>query len=193
MPQNPFGSLAPNGSLAGPLGPAPLDAGDPPGLPAGVGIRPYGSLNPYGTFTVDAGPRALRSAVLALLLSVPDLAALVGGRIAYAGSRQKDVEPRVTYVVASNDEGSDLDGPDGVFSARVRVSVWSRDSVEAETLADLVRSGLNGFRGWLGSVLVDSCEWDGDTDLPEDLADGNGTSVFQIVGDYLIEYQGGGV
>ncbi|WP_165073317.1 tail completion protein gp17 [Paludisphaera rhizosphaerae] len=139
------------------------------------------------------GPRALRSALLNLLLSVPDLAEYVNSRIAYAGSRQTDQEPRITYIVASNSGGSDLDGPDGVNTARVRVSVWSRDSVEAETLVDLIRSYVNGWNGWIGSVYVRSCDWDGDNDLPEDLPNGDGTTVFQIVSDYLVEYEGGGV
>lgn len=149
--------------------------------------------SPLAWGPVDAAPpadvpRTIRDAVRSMLAGLPGLVEIVGGRIRYAGSGQGDPEPRVTYFIPSRTRGVDIDGPDGQSYARVRVSVWSLDADEAESMAAIV-GGLDGFTGWVGSVYIDSFDYSSEIDLPEPLGDGTESTVYQIVVEFEAEHK----
>lgn len=137
----------------------------------------------------DPGPATLREAVRSLLRESPAVVALVGQRIRYARSRQRDREPRVTYLVPSRTFGRDLDGPDETSEARVRVSAWADDSVQAEDLAEAVRQALDGFVGWVGAVYIASIDYEASVDLPEWDGDGGEATTYQIAIDFMFDHR----
>lgn len=159
--------------------------GSPLGLaPLGLWGLDLGPVDPGGP-----GPTTLREAVRYLLRDDPDVVALVGQRIRYARSRQNDADPRITYLVPSRTFGRDLDGPDDTSDARVRVSVWSNDSEQAEDLAERVRLSLDGFTGWVGSVYIASIDHAVSNDIPEWDGDGGEATSYQIAIDFMVDHR----
>lgn len=159
--------------------------GSPLGLaPLGLWGPDLGPVDP-----VDPGPATLRDAVRSLLRESPAVVALVGQRIRYARSRQRDREPRVTYLIPSRTFGRDLDGPDDTSEARVRVSAWATDSEQAEDLAERIRMALDGFSGWVGSVYVASIDHEVSIDLPEWDGDGGEATVYQVAIDFMVDHR----
>lgn len=151
-------------------------------------------LAPLGLWGLDLGPTGpvpatLRDAVRWLLHDSAMIRVVVGQRIRYARSRQRDAEPRVTYLVPSRTYGRDLDGPDGTSEARVRVSAWATDSERAADLAERIRLALDGWSGWVGSVYVASIDHEVSIDLPEWDGDGGEATVYQIAIDFMVDHR----
>ncbi|WP_337177662.1 DUF3168 domain-containing protein [Paludisphaera sp.] len=159
-----------------------------------VGIRPLGipvalGAPPGASIEIEAGPETLRAAVRAMLRDAPAVFELVGERIRFAASKQRDATPRITYTVPSSQAWSDLDGATGTDEARVRVSAWADGSVRAEALAAAVRAALDGFKGQVGRVWVESAAWLQDVDLPEPSRGGRDASIYQIASDFSFIYR----
>lgn len=138
---------------------------------------------------VDLGPSDLRGAIRKLLRDDPAVFAIVGGKIRYARSNQRDREPRITFLVPSRLFGRDLDGPDDTSEARVRVSAWADDSNGADALAEAVRMALDGFQGWVGAVYIASIDHEVSVDLPEWEGVGDEAVVYQIAIDFMVDHR----
>lgn len=104
-------------------------------------------------------------AVRSFLLGKPPVVALVGDRIRPFLRPQKDRLPALTVEAAQEvfqDDLADGDGAGVFVTARVLVTAWSTDVIEARQLAELVRTngdnpgtGLAGFSGVLGTAPND--------------------------------------
>lgn len=151
-----------------------------------VGFFPLGYFPPAGA---GDSPATLRQAVRALLGEAPGLADLVGTRIYNGAAPSSATYPRITFTVPSQTGGHDLDGPDGTAVARVSVSCWSLKGEEAETLANLVKAHLDGFRGMVGAVRVVNCNWAFEIDRPEPLGGGKAGTIHQTIVDFLINHR----
>jgi Protein of unknown function (DUF3168) len=120
------------------------------------------------TLLLDGGPlngaavaiarATLRRGLLAHLRADSTIAATVAGRIYFGRLPQRWQPPSLTYRVASDERGRDLDGPDGTSLARVLVECWARDQGECEDLAAAVVACLERAHdaGDLGGV---PCRW----------------------------------
>lgn len=48
-----------------------------------------------------------------------------------------------------------FDGPSGLVEARIQISVWATTPDQAEDVAELIRLALHGFKGLMGTELLD--------------------------------------
>ncbi|WP_165250196.1 tail completion protein gp17 [Paludisphaera soli] len=152
---------------------------------------PFAGLADWSGPTPDPGPTTLRQAVRRLLLDAPAVAALVGSRVAFAGSGRSDAYPRITYLCPALTAGRDLDGPDGTAEARVRVSCWSDDPIEAEAVGLAVTESLDGLGPvWVGSIFVADVAYLREYDLPEYEGDGGDAQTYQLIVDFEFDLRG---
>lgn len=137
-----------------------------------------------GTIT-PTGPPTLREAVRARLAETTALASLVGSRISFNALPQKKdagpTFPAVTFYVASRSYDRNLGGPNGVSTATVRISCWSKSELEAAAMAQIVRSRFDGFSGWMGAVDVMGAFLEDESDLPEYPRQGTDSYTYQVV------------
>ena len=154
-----------------------------------VGYLPVGYFAPGGDGPVDPGPTTLRQAVRSLLGEVPGLSALASTRIYNGAAPASTMYPRVTFTVQGHTGGHDLDGPDGTAVARVSVSCWSLSGETTETMADLVKRHLDGYRGTVGAVYVELCNWEIEIDQPEPLGDGKAGTIHQTIVVFSIDHR----
>lgn len=134
-------------------------------------------------------PGTLREAVYARLAGSPALSAIVGDRVFPGLVPQGEGRPSVGFVVASRTFGRCFKSPNRTSRARVRVSCWSYDQLEAATMADVIRRRFDGYQGWWGLVWVYYVELENEIDLPEVEQDGSGRTIYQIVLDFGIRHK----
>jgi Protein of unknown function (DUF3168) len=148
-----------------------------------------------GGSSAPIGPSTLREAFHAKLGSIPELTALVGGRIFFNGLPQKKgaspTFPAVTHYVASRTFGRTLRGPNGVSTGTIRVSCWSKNEQQAAAIADVVREHLDGFQGRWGRVDVMGCFIEDEVDLPEYPRQGTDSYTYQIVLTFSVVHRVG--
>lgn len=164
----PFDSLSAYGTFSGPLGPAPLvEEAEGPLWPQAIGIVPFGSLTPFGVFTVAVAPATLRQAILHHLRQSVDVVALVGQRISAQAVPQLSTLPALTFSLPAVAPGRNLGGADGTARATARISAWARTQGECDRAAEAVRNRWDGFRGFIGDVDVMGSFVGENVDLPE--------------------------
>jgi hypothetical protein len=91
--------------------------------------------------------------VRAILLSSPELGALVGPRIYPDPLPQKVTLPAITYLRVYGHSLQSLTGLSGLADPRMQIDSWSKDSDEAEAVAAAVKGWLCGnasHPGWPG-------------------------------------------
>jgi len=71
--------------------------------------------------------------------------------------------PAITISRAATSQGVLLDGVDTLTNVRIQVDVWAADATH-KTIADSMRTLLNGHRGSLGGVAVQYCRFEGEND-----------------------------
>jgi hypothetical protein len=140
---------------------------------------------------VPTGPATFRESVFARLEDVPGLSDLIGDRLYFGGLPQgvSRTLPAVTFSVASRTFGRWLESPNRTSRARVRVSCWSNDELEAPLVADAIRAYLDGYRGRVGQVYFYYVNLEGEYDLPEPLGDGRDGFLYQVVLDFSITHK----
>jgi len=143
----------------------------------------------------NSGPRAPKpplagsttlEAIYSLLTTDPALAALVDDRIHPGGLPQGPLYPCVTFVRAGRDDVRHYDGTGKISEVRIRVSAWSRRQLEADHVAEAVRSRLVDFKGLVGSVPILDCALIDVVDLPEPPTAGSGEHLYQVLLDLRV-------
>lgn len=104
----------------------------------------------------------------------------LAGRVQPAEVSPPTADPYLTHTRVGTSTWRHLTGTTGTHQARVQLDVWGRDWAQVQDVAAKVRGskadpGLNGFRGDMGGVRVDSA-WLADvafeTEDPEDGTEG---------------------
>jgi len=154
-----------------------------------------------GTFVVDGGHAALvvshilaglgtftppeittlREAIHHRLSTSSSVAGVVGDRITPYGRPQGQANPSITYQIVGRDFDRDLSGPNGLSTATVRISCWSKKYIEAEALAKAVRQTFDGYSGLIGGVSIVGFFCTDEGDLPEYPRNGTDSYLHQIV------------
>lgn len=89
----------------------------------------------------------------------------------------------LVYRRATGGHKHDLDGAAGFAAPLFDLDVWGEDSVEVETLGELVREALQGFRGTMGADTIQRLTLDDEQDFFYPATSAND------VGRYLIRYR----
>lgn len=132
-----------------------------------------------------------KEALRELLVSSTHLAALVDARRVRHGYRPAgDDYPAVTFFALGVTQGHTLTAADGLPLARVQIDCWGRTGAEADQLREAVRLTVDGFRGDMSGVFVQSCLLDDggrDEYLPPQ--DGSDRGVHQVTLDLRLSFE----
>jgi hypothetical protein len=122
-----------------------------------------------------------------------DLVAFLEGLSTAAGTRiypqtlpQAPVYPAITYNQVSGVRDRDLCGPTGRARPRITINSWAEVYGDVHTMADAIRSALNGYRGSMGGTVIGNVILDNEFDLFEEGAGTRG--VHRVVQDYIISF-----
>jgi len=96
-------------------------------------------------------------AIRSKLVATSAVTTLVSTRV-YVGLAAKDAAlPHIVFTQVSGPRVDDLDGPEGLAHPRMQVTSWDDGFAGVQTLADLVRTTLDGSSGSWGGVTVADC------------------------------------
>ena len=93
----------------------------------------------------------IRPALRAFLLADVSILAVVGPRVFPAVMPQGITAPSLVYNRVSGLGDHHMQGASGYVQARMQVAAWSQALDDAETLANLVKARLDGWRGTMAT------------------------------------------
>lgn len=105
------------------------------------------------------------------LLSNSTAATYVSDRIYPARRLQEDDLPAITYNHVSTTPTNTKDGPSVLDTERFTIHVWSKEYLNAMTIAGIVRDVLDRYTGLMEGVMVDSASFVDQNHLYEDWAE----------------------
>lgn len=113
----------------------------------------------------------IEEALVAYLATQDGVVQLVGGRVYPEEAPPEAGYPRVTYSVVSDVGGRHLTSAAGYSQARVQLDVWGQSGAQGykqvSDVKEQLREALDGYRGTMGSVVVQSCWLEDQTDAAE--------------------------
>lgn len=112
------------------------------------------------------------------------VAALVGTRMYPRMLPQTPTLPALVFQRVDTRRLHDLAGPDGLPRPRMQITCWATLPLGAANLAAVVRARLDGYRGAMGTVAVESCLLVGERDVTDAEAGRCGVAL-----DFMIQYQ----
>lgn len=139
----------------------------------------------------------IREALYGWLSTDPNIAALVGTRIYPNKLPQGSTFPQITFFKVSNPRVRNLSGPDGLSSPRIQIDCWGLTPDSAKDVADAVRTsnigghGLDGFRGTMGSVVVQSTNFEDERDTYNPPIDDSDIGTHQVSLDLIVWWNEG--
>jgi len=130
----------------------------------------------------------LEDAIFEKLMATVAVVARTGARV-YRGWRpQRAILPCVTFLRIDTVPVNGAAGASDTSRARVQVDVWAENQGTARTIADAVKSGLDGWTRTsspeISPVLLIS-----DNDFTEESEPGSGQREYRISQDYSIWFQ----
>lgn len=110
---------------------------------------------------------------------------IVGTRIRFAQAREGDDPPYLVLSKISSQTINAMNGPTTTFTGRIQVDIIAATYAAVKTLADAVRSALNG---WTSAGAVSSCLLDNELDGFDDPTDASDKGVCRVIQDYIAWY-----
>jgi len=135
----------------------------------------------------------IRPALRALLLADTAISAAVGGsRIYPVLLPQGQRLPSIVYHRVSGIGDHHMQGPSGLNQPRIQIDCWAQSQDAAVSLADLVKSKLDGFAGtvlWGSSspqneTVIQGAFYDTEFEDYDDVA-----KLYRVSRDYLVWYE----
>jgi len=95
--------------------------------------------------------RDIRLALHEFLLSDVDIVTMIGDRV-YPIKIPQDVSASCIVYTRISDVGDyHLAGPSGIAAPRIQIDAWAPSANRSVTLANLIKTKIDGFRGVMGS------------------------------------------
>jgi hypothetical protein len=120
----------------------------------------------------------------AYTLAGPEVAALVGTRMYPQKLPQNPTLPALVYQRIDTRRLHDMAGPDALPRPRIQIAAWASSVADAWDVVNAVRERLDGYRGAMGVIDVQSCLCVGERDVDD--PDTGRTGVEQ---DYQIQFR----
>ena len=130
---------------------------------------------------------SIKAAIYSLLSSDVPLAALVSDRITPGGDPARGVAS-VTYHMISSVRTHTMDGPDTLVTPTMQVNSFGASDLEAENVAEAVRTVLDGFSGTVGGVEISYIAMDDQGDLDDFEPTDKQVSRHGVRQDYLMTF-----
>lgn len=127
--------------------------------------------------------------IVALLLADAAVTAMVGTRVEPAGTAQTLARPNIVYQRVTTNRLYSQDGPAGSGDARVQLSIWADTYATVKDLADKVRTALEGYRGTVAGIVLDSVRLDDEDDMPLPPDAGREVGYKGVRQDYRVDFQ----
>ena len=124
---------------------------------------------------------AIQDGIYAFLIADAGVSAIVGTRVYPILMPQNPTFELITYQKISGVRGKQLSGTTGYARPVIQIDCWAESFLTAQTLADAVRSAVDGYSGLMGSDVVDRAQIMNEMDLYE-----NETQIFRVSQDYEI-------
>ena len=106
----------------------------------------------------------LESGLFAFLVADKRIAQLAGSRIYPLLIPQEAALPAIAYQLISTTRGMAHDGPTGLASATMQLSIQAESYDGTKDLAEALRLALHGYSGPMGSVEIELCRLDMELD-----------------------------
>jgi hypothetical protein len=125
----------------------------------------------------------IEQALMTKLNTIAALTTITSTRIYFVKAPQDVAKPYVAVQKISGVRSHSHEGADGLVESRFQLSCFSTTYKQCKDMVEAIRGGLDGAKGFWGTVLVGHCFYDNETDLfDDDLA------LFGIAADYMILY-----
>tara|TARA_R110000824_G_scaffold56857_2_gene155168 strand:- start:3934 stop:4341 length:408 start_codon:yes stop_codon:yes gene_type:complete len=131
----------------------------------------------------------IESSIRSILTSDTDVSALVSTRVYPYMRQQGSVFPAIVYELDDTEPQQGLGGFQSLTRCELTISQIAETYSGAKTLADKVRSALNGYTGTSEGLAIKSLVHDNDTGNVEDSPIGNSRGVSIIDSNYVIWYE----
>jgi len=129
---------------------------------------------------------------LNLLLSDPEVSALVGDRITPGKLAQGGDYPAIVVSTAGGISGQTSAGRSGLVEARLQVSYYGESHLDAHTVSAAAIDLLDGYRGTSGATQFDSISRVGTRDFLDPALASPGDGLFRIDHDFIVWHHGRG-
>lgn len=142
------------------------------------------------------------AAFIQYLLSVSEVSAAVGTRIRPLRTVQNPVKgktaamlgdgdtlPRITVDRISNPRNPCLTGATTLANPRLQVDIEAATYSSAKEVAEVLRNCLDGYRGHMADVFVDSCLLEDERDFEDDSAGLDSAATFGVSMDFILHHQ----
>jgi hypothetical protein len=116
------------------------------------------------------------------------ITAVVGTRIASNTSDQADTLPRIVLSLVSGDHAHHMEAASGRVIGRIQVEAFAATSLGATTLMETVRQRMDGFRGTVQGVYINTLHLDTERAFYLPPADGSQTGTHSIQHDYIVAW-----
>lgn len=151
-------------------------------------IITVGSLGMLKGIT-DASASTIESAIYTKLAADPVVSSLVSTRIFPNVIPQGESMPAIAYQMISGAREHTTDGPEGLCQARFQVTCWAGTYSEAKQLSEAVRKELDGYRGTVSSVVIDSILLENELDAPRLVGGVDVLKRFGKILDFVIWFE----
>lgn len=112
---------------------------------------------------------------------------LVSTRIFPQVAPQGVTEPFVVYTRISGANGHHMGGADGLQQSRYQFDAYG-SYAQVKSIEDAIRQALDGYRGAMGSEIVQTCHLMDARDLYDAPADGSQFGTHRVSMDFFIAY-----
>lgn len=111
------------------------------------------------------------------------VSAIVGTRVYPGTLPQNWTKPAISYQRVSGVRFRNLAGPAGRATPRIQIDCWAESYSGARTLAEAVRSAMDGYAGLMGTTTVGSVVLESDIDFYEP-----DTDIYRVSMDFWISH-----
>jgi hypothetical protein len=112
---------------------------------------------------------------------------LVSTRIRPSRAAQSDVYPYIVYEKISEPSLQTKDGNSGWYKARYQLSMLATSLASVQTIADAVRTALDGVGGTIAGFTVQRITFEDERDIFNDNSAIDG--VYMLQQDYFLTFQ----
>jgi hypothetical protein len=131
----------------------------------------------------------MKSGLVSLLSGEATITSICGTRVYVTKAPQKAILPHVIITQMSSEENITLDGGSGQLRfLNFDIDCKSKTSVQAEQLANAVRTFLDDYSGTAGSYTIGAVIMNDESDDYEPPTDGSDIGVHVVTLDLDIQY-----
>jgi hypothetical protein len=121
------------------------------------------------------------------LVNTVGVTKLVSTRIRPSRAAQTDVYPYIVYEKISEPSLQTKDGNSGWYKARYQLSILATSLSSVQTIADAVRTALDGVGGTIAGFTVQRITFEDERDIFNDNSAIDG--VYMLQQDYFLTFQ----